>query len=248
MKVYIFIGIFIILFVTNVNSENCEFGGWQIPNISPEGTIFLNGSWWSVQEYPIENGMMRKLDRLNFEPPENGEILPIEQAIAIATQFLEDNRDALGIPENVQIVIEQSTNYPLSLTLFNFDQQYCNGVPVMDTFAGILMVGEQGVYSLGFMWFPSFSIESTIPEISAEEASEIAEDNKNKPKLKIMPTKDKDFKLIWDVNGKYVDAIDGKIINNDGGENRGLNKNIYKWIIFIIIISLTIFIGLYIKR
>ncbi|MFH1209518.1 MAG: hypothetical protein V1663_01900 [archaeon] len=250
MRIYLLFFVLILLFALEVNSENCEFNGWVIPNISPQGTIFMNGSWWSVEEFSIQNGIMRKVERLDVEPPENGQLLPIEQALALATEFIEENRDDLGIPESVEIVVEQTTNYPLSLTLFNFDQQECNGVPVVNSFAGILTVGDYGVFSLGFMWYPSFNIQSTSPGIGAGQASSIASSN-SQPELKILPTEEGNFKLIWDVNGTYVDAQKGDILDEKGNKEikqiDPKNKNVYKWLIFIGIIVLFIATGLLIK-
>ena len=63
MKLYGFLFLFVVIFTLFVSAENCEFGGWEIPNISNQGTIFMDGNWWTVEEFPSGTGIVRKIER-----------------------------------------------------------------------------------------------------------------------------------------------------------------------------------------
>ncbi len=220
-----------------------------------EHIVFLDGVEWHITETRSGNKITRSFVRTDKDL-----LIPSKLSLETVIDFFDRNRGELGISGNMGIQSYYSEEYRSDIIVV--DMQYCYGIPVMGTFAGALTgaidgEGKEVVTSFVFSWYGQVEIDTIEPNITKEEALEIAtQEEGGEGDLVIIPTKDDKFKLVWDIKNKdgkhtYVDALTGESKKNRETNTTGKSEpnkiTILLVVLGVFLISLFIVI-LYTKK
>ena len=159
------------IIVSGSLAVECDFSGWPLPEIQPDGTILLDGSSWEIEERVSELMFVRVLRRLGTVTPEEPIFLSDEEALQMAVDFFAENGEALGIPPDVSVEVEHTQDEPLKVIFLGADQQYCESLPVVGTVAGAFIFESGQIDALGFAWYTPIELEDLDAKVTPEKAA-----------------------------------------------------------------------------
>jgi hypothetical protein len=241
----------------------CDFSGWNVPQLSPDNTITLDGDLWQAHDQNLGTVYSREIIKVGTEAEPiivNPELTP-QDYMDIANDFLERNEDMLNIGTYSSLAYANDGGYPI--VKFLGENQICYGYYVVGSFAGAIKFTENRVYSILSKWYKPIDISDGNPSIDSGAAAGAAGASgggggggggKSNPKLAILPLANDSFRLIWDVSLEnethvYVDAHTGEILEQDNRipENAVMKsppkENPSNKIVFAIILSFIIIIA-----
>ena len=231
-----------IFLIPIIEAITCDFSGWNVPKLSPDNTIILDGDLWKAYEQNLGTVYTREIIKVGTE---NDQIivdssLTEEDYLRIANDFLERNDDELNIESYSKLEFSYEGSYPI--VKFLGEQQVCYDYYVVGSFAGAVKFTEDRVYSIFSKWYKPVELDDSSPAISENAALAAAGGDggggggsgdktaKEKPKLAILPLANDSFRLVWDVKLEndshvYVDANTGEILDKD---NRVVQEKVMK--------------------
>jgi len=210
----------------------CDFSGWNVPKLSPDNTIVLDGDLWQAYDQNLGTAYTREIIKVGTEndPIVVDESLTEQDYLNIANDFLERNEAQLDIEEYTALELDYDGSYPI--VKFLGENQVCYDYYVIGSFAGAVKFTENRVYSLYSKWYKPVEIDDNPPAINEQTATATAGDGgggggggggegKAKPELAILPLANDTFRLVWDVELEnethvYVDAHTGDILDKEG--------------------------------
>jgi|SRR3989344_5481074 len=225
-KIFILISMSISLFLIMAGiaiALTCEFSGWDIPKLSDDNTIFLDGEKWIAIDSQNNKEYTRRILKESSEGiiPHLDPNIPMQRYLDLANDFLERNDDDLKIEDFSQLTLRDDIEVPKTVDFLG-ESQYCYNIPVIGTFAGALEYSDDEIYSLTSRWYAPVIIETIEPELTPEEIGIDADS-----KLKILPRDDK-FVLVYEVDNdgdkKLFDANTGDAMDNPDAINFGQAK------------------------
>ena len=222
-------------------SITCDFSGWNVPQLSPDNTIVLDGDLWQAYDVNLGTVYTREIIKVGTE----GDPIIIDPSLTeqdylnIANDFLERNEAELNIEDYTELELDYDGGYPI--VKFLGENQVCYDYYVIGSFAGAVKFTEERVYSLFSKWYKPVEINDDPPSIDENTAAAAAgggggggggggEGKGTEPELAILPLANNTFRLVWDVelennSHAYVDAHTGEILNQD---NRLIEEKIMK--------------------
>jgi hypothetical protein len=217
-----------ILLLPNGLAITCDFSGWNVPMLSPDNTITLDGDLWQAHDQNLGTVYSREIIKVGTESEPiivDNELTP-QDYLDIANDFLERNEDTLNIGTYSALEYANDGGYPI--VKFLGENQICYGYYVVGSFAGAIKFTENRVYSILSKWYKPVDISDGNPSIDSGAAAGAASGGggggggggKSSPKLAILPLANDSFRLVWDVNLEnethvYVDAHTGEILEKD---------------------------------
>lgn len=195
----------------------CEFSGWDVPELSDDGTIMIDGEPWTAQDSHNNKEYTRVIvkNAMNGVAPQLDSSIADQTYLSLANDFLERNDGTLNIADYGKLTI-RDVEIPKTIDFLG-KSQYCYNVPIVGTFAGALAFTNSQIYAITSKWYAPVVIESVEPGLSPDD---IGIDD---AEIKILPVND-EFVLVYEVDdeGKkeYYDANNGKKINPPGQKSR----------------------------
>lgn len=208
----------IVLLLPISHALTCEFSGWDIPKLSSDNTITLDGEKWVTIDSKNNKEYTRRIEKESSQGsiPHLASGLTEQDYLDNANDFLERNDDDLKIETFSELTLRDDIEVPKTVDFLG-ESQYCYNIPVIGTFAGAIEFSDDEIYSITSKWFAPVVIDSVEPQLNPEDIG-IGDDSK----LKILPTGN-DFKLVYEADQgdekKYFDANTGQEIENPAANN-----------------------------
>jgi len=154
----------------------CDFSGWNVPKLSPDNTIVLDGDLWQAYDQNLGTAYTREIIKVGTEndPIVVDESLTEQDYLNIANDFLERNEAQLDIEEYTALELDYDGSYPI--VKFLGENQVCYDYYVIGSFAGAVKFTENRVYSLYSKWYKPVEIDDNPPAINEQTATATAGD------------------------------------------------------------------------
>jgi hypothetical protein len=202
----------------------CEYSGWILPAKSSMDTIILDSSEWLVHEEMQGDRFFRRITRLDQGSGGATPEISSEEALRISKVFFSQNGPFVGVPREPEMYVETGENQLFKIRFVAADYQYCSGMRVVGTIAGVLDIQTGTVSELGFLWYPEIVVNDTDIEVGEEEVEDLAgvepEQVKQVEKV-IIPKGGGTFAVAYDIKQKngshsFIEAKTGNTVNQQG--------------------------------
>ena len=223
--------IIVFLSIPTIHAITCDFSGWNVPTLSPDNTIILDGDLWQAYDNNLGTVYTREILKQDSEnnPIIIDPTLTEQDYLNIANDFLERNDVNLNIHSYSAFEFVYDDNLPI--VKFLGENQICYDYYVVGSFAGAVKFTQNEVYSIFSKWYKPIEISNDPPTITPSTAAATvgaggsgggggSGAQGNRTTLAILPLANDTFRLVWDVkfdnnSHAYVDAHTGDILTKD---------------------------------